>query len=216
MKNKPDEGAEISSLNKIVEKSKDLLDQLEPTNESTKHVVSSGKPSPNKSNFKLTLLLAILALSSASIFSILFLIKILSNPMIENKFSPSAILNETPISHSTKLTGMVGYPSDAIPALAICSVNRISKAENCTEFPSSKRSYEYEINLSAPGEYWVYWSPQEWTMSGEKFWIGSCPPDRSGACSEFRVTKFNANPQIKSIPNIEVGRLNPASKLIFE
>lgn len=216
MKNNSDERGEKPSLNKIVESSKDLLHQLELTNKSTKHASRPTKPSLNKNIFKLILLLAILATYSVSLFSILFLIKILSNPMIEGKFSPSTALNETPISHSTKLTGMVGYPSDAIPALAICSVNRISKAENCTEFPSSKRSYEYEINLSAPGEYWVYWSPQEWAMSGEKFWIGSCPPDRAGACSEFQVTKFTANPQIKSIPNITVGRLNPESELVFE
>lgn len=53
-------------------------------------------------------------------------------------------------------------------------------------------------------------------MSGEKFWIGACPPDRAGACNEVRVTEFNANPQIKSIPNIEVGRSSPESKLVFE
>ena len=117
---------------------------------------------------------------------------------------------------TTELRGSVSYPSDWIPKMAICSLEITNRSETCEEFPASKRNYEYTLSLDAPGEYWVYWSPQEGALNGQKFWIGRCPPDRSGACSEFRVTKFQTHPKITSIPNIDIGTLNPRAPLIFE
>ena len=102
----------------------------------------------------------------------------------------------------TKLSGEVGYPSDWIPNMKICRVNTNNKQETCQTLPSSEQAYEYEIDLPSPGSYWVYWSTK---VLAKKNWVGNCTPNRMGNCEEFIVTAFKAHPGVKRIPNINIG-----------
>ena len=203
-------------LSKISSESESLLDQLKSDNRVNDQINTIDR---KKRNSQRSALLASAALCSglASIAGVIAINQIISPPTTESRTSKQSHRSATlSPKATTELRGSVGYPGSGIPKMAICSVDTASRSETCEEFPASNRNYEYMLSLDAPGEYWVYWTPKEWALKGRKFWIGECPPDRSGACSEFRVTRFQAHPKITSIPNIEIGRLNPNAPLIFE
>ncbi len=204
------------ALNKISLESESLLDQLKSNDRAHDQTNTDNN---QKQNLKRSALMAAAALGSglASIAGILAINKVISRPTKQIEYSEQYQQSAPfPPKARTELRGSVGYPGSGIPKMAICSIESVSRSETCEEFPASNRNYEYILSLNAPGEYWVYWSPQEWALKGRKFWVGECPPDRSGACSEFRVTKFQAHPKITSIPNVDIGKLNPNAPLIFE
>lgn len=206
-----------NSFDNISETSKNLLNQLESENNINKP--SKDEESREFSDKQSNLLLIIAILSSGGL-AFLGIIAASNNffNRAQEDFNPQQSGPNTSASPkaTTQLRGSVGYPGSGIPKLAICAINSVNRSETCEEFPASNHNYEYSLDLDAPGEYWVYWTPQEWYLKGKKFWIGACPPNRSGACSEFRVTRFKAHPKIRTIPNIDVGELNPTAPLVFD
>ena len=206
-----------NSFDNISETSESLLSQLESDSKTKKPIKSKESQESIDQRSNLLLMIAILCLGGLTILGII----LISNSIFQraqkgsNPQQSDQSTSTTPKA-ATQLRGSVGYPSSGIPKMAICSVNSDNRSETCEEFPASEHNYEYSLNLDAPGEYWVYWTPREWSLKGRKFWIGACPPNRSNACSEFRVTRFKAHPNITTIPNIDIGRLNPAAPLIFD
>ena len=206
-----------NSFDNISETSKNLLSQLESENNINKPSKDDESRESSSKQSNLLLIIAILSSGGLAFLGIVAASNSFFNRDQEDFNSQQSAPNtSTSPKATTQLRGSVGYPGSGIPKLAICSINSVNRAETCEEFPASNHNYEYSLDLDAPGEYWVYWTPQEWYLKGKKFWIGACPPNRSGACSEFRVTRFKAHPKIRTIPNIDVGELNPTAPLVFD
>ena len=206
-----------NSFSNISETSKNLLNQLESENNFNKPVKAEASQEFSSKQSNLLLIVAILSLGGLAFLGIIAASNSFFNRAQEGSNPQQSGLNSSASPKATtQLRGSVGYPGSGIPKLAICSINSVNRSETCEEFPASTHNYEYSLDLDAPAEYWVYWTPRELYLKGKKFWIGACPPNRSGTCSEFRVTRFKAHPKIRTIPNIDIGELNPTAPLVFD
>ena len=159
-----------NSLDNISETSKKLLNQLESENNNTnKPTKNEESREPNGKQSNLLLIIAILSSGGLAFLGIIAASNSFFNRAQKDFNSQQSTPNiSTSPKATTQLRGSVGYPGSGIPKRAICAINSVNRSETCEEFPASNHNYEYSLDLDAPGEYWIYWTPQEWYLKGKK------------------------------------------------